>query len=78
MNDLVQVARYVDRVEAVIARGLLAAHGLDALIPELYTLEADPGLVFAMGGCRILVPADQESAARAILRDLRPTQDDAS
>jgi hypothetical protein len=78
MSDLVQIARYADRVEAVIARGLLAAHGIDALIPELYTLEADPGLVFAMGGCRILVPAEQESAAREVLRNLRPAADDAS
>jgi hypothetical protein len=67
MTEMVQVGRYADRVEAVIARGLLTAHGIDALIPEIYTLEADPGLVYALGGCRILVPAAQEAAARAVL-----------
>ena len=77
MTDLVQVARYSDRMEAVIARGLLESNGIDALIPELYTLEADPGLVFAMGGLRILVPDDQAEAARLILRDLKAAADEA-
>jgi hypothetical protein len=70
MSNLVEIANFVDRSEAVIADGLLKANGVRPLVPELYTLAADPGLVFALGGYRILVPAEDAALARAILADM--------
>ena len=67
MSDLVKIASFVDRSEAVIAEGLLKANGVEPLVPELYTLAADPGLIFALGGYRILVRTDDVEHAREIL-----------
>lgn len=67
MSAFVKIASFVDRSEAVIAEGLLKTNGIEPLVPELYTLAADPGLVFALGGYRLLVHEEEEAAARAIL-----------
>ena len=71
MADFVELGRYVDRAEAIIMRGVLETNGIVTLTPELYTLAADPGLIFALGGYRVMVPHDQLEAARALLRDVQ-------
>ena len=70
MSDFVPLASFVDRAEAIIARGVLETNGINVLAPDLYTLAADPGLVFAIGGYRVLVQKSQLAEAQALLRDI--------
>ncbi len=71
MTKMVQLARFVDRSEAVIARGLLESEGIVAIIPDLDTLGVAPHLVFAVDGYRVLVSEGQLDEARALLAEIR-------
>jgi len=69
MPDLVVVARFVQRSEALVANSLLEAEGISTLMPDFNVLSAEPGFVFGQSGFRIMVSADKVHLARAILRD---------
>lgn len=71
MAKMVQLARFVDRSEAIIARGLLEACGIVAVIPDIDTLGVAPHLVFAVDGYRVLVSERDLEAAREVLRQAR-------
>lgn len=75
--DLVTIATFVDRAEAIIARSLLEAEGLYPLIPEAHTLSVLPHLIHAEGGYRLQVRAEDAEKARGILRDaqIAPTDE---
>ncbi|MES1198907.1 MAG: DUF2007 domain-containing protein [Pseudomonadota bacterium] len=69
MADLVVVACFVQRSEALIANSLLEAEGIATLMPDFNTLSAEPGFAFGQSGFRIMVSGDKVELARAILRD---------
>jgi len=69
MPDLVTIATFIDRAEAIIARSLLEAEGLFPLIPEAHTLSVLPHLIHAEGGYRLQVREEDAETARGILRD---------
>lgn len=70
MPDLVVAAIFLDRAEALIARGLLESEGLLAVVPEFDQLGAMPYLVHAEGGYRVLVRDADEVQAKAILSEI--------
>jgi hypothetical protein len=69
MSDLVPVAMFAVRPEALVARSLLESEGLYAFVPDLNILGADFDPAFSAGGYRVLVRADDLEQARAILKD---------
>ena len=69
MTDLVPVALFSSRPEALVARSLLESEGLYAFTPDLNILGADFDPAMSAGGYRVLVRDDQLERAKAILRD---------
>ncbi|MGE0045080.1 MAG: DUF2007 domain-containing protein [Hyphomonadaceae bacterium] len=70
MADLVVAATFLDRAEALIARGLLESEGLFAVVPEFDQLGVMPYLIHAEGGYRVLVRDADEAKAKAILAEI--------
>ena len=68
MTELVLLAAFSSRPEALVAQGLLRSHGIEAFAPDAHiTLaEIDPTW---MSGWRLLVDAHQLERALAILRE---------
>ncbi len=64
------VASYLDPIEAQIARGLLAAEGIEAHVGDDQIALANWEWRLAVGGTKLRVRADQADHARAVLRDL--------
>lgn len=62
------VASYIDPVEAQIARGLLAAEGIDAHVGDEHLAVANWEWRLAIGGTKLRVPAAQAQRARDVLR----------
>ncbi|MES1199106.1 MAG: DUF2007 domain-containing protein [Pseudomonadota bacterium] len=69
MADLVVIARFVQRSEALIASSLLTSEGIQNLMPDLNVLSIEPGFAFTQSGFRIMVSADKQNEARAVLRE---------
>ncbi len=69
MSDLVIVARFASRPEAVVAQSLLRSEGIETLMPDFNVLmaEFDPSMM--EHGWRLMVRAEDEENAREILRD---------
>ncbi len=62
------VAHYHDPIEAHIARGLLASHGIDAHLGDEHLVMANWEWRLAVGGVKLRVPQEQAQHARNILR----------
>lgn len=75
MADLVIVARFASRPEAVVAQSLLRSEGIDTLMPDFNVLmaEFDPSMM--EHGWRLMVHAEQAEEARAVLRDAQLSSD---
>jgi hypothetical protein len=71
MAKMVQLARFVDRSEAIITKGVLEASGIVAVIPDIDTLGVAPHLVFAADGYRVLVSERELEDARALLEEIK-------
>lgn len=69
MADLVVVARFASRPEALIAQSLLHSEGIEALMPEFNVLMADFDPSFMASGWRLMVTDRDAAKAAAILRD---------
>ena len=69
MSDLVIVARFASRPEAVVAQSLLRSEGIETLMPDFNVLmaEFDPSMM--EHGWRLMVRVEDEANASAILRD---------
>ncbi|MFL6633620.1 MAG: putative signal transducing protein [Massilia sp.] len=66
-RDLVEVARYLIPLEANLVQGCLVASGIPAVLADAHLVQTDMLLAPALGGVRILVPADHLQQARAVL-----------
>jgi hypothetical protein len=66
-RDLFSIAKYLVPLEASMVQGCLAASGIPAVLADAHLLQADLLLAPALGGVRILVPADYLLQARAVL-----------
>jgi len=69
MADLVVVARFASRPEALIAQSLLRSEGIEAFMPDFNVLMADFDPSFMESGWRLMVSRRDVSAAAFILRD---------
>jgi len=69
MSDLVIVARFSSRPEAMVAQSLLSSAGIETLMPDFNVLmaEFDPSMM--EHGWRLMVRAEDEAQAAEILRD---------
>jgi hypothetical protein len=69
MADLVIVARFSSRPEAVVAQSLLRSEGIETLMPDFNVLmaEFDPSMM--EHGWRLMTHADDAALAQDILRD---------
>jgi hypothetical protein len=66
-RDLVEVARYLIPLEANLVQGCLVASGIPAVLADAHLVQTDMLLAPALGGVRILVPADHLQQTRAVL-----------
>jgi hypothetical protein len=75
MADLVIIARFASRPEAVVAQSLLRSEGIETLMPEFNVLMAqfDPSMM--EHGWRLMVHEDDAEDAREILRDAQIASD---
>lgn len=69
MADLVVVARFASRPEALIAQGLLRSEGVEAFMPDFNVLMADFDPSFMASGWRLMVNDRDAKRAEAILRE---------
>ena len=69
MADLVVVARFSSRSEAVVAQSLLRSEGVETLMPDFNVLMADFDPSMMESGWRLMVREDDAELAREILRD---------
>lgn len=75
MADLIVVARFVSRAEALIAQSALRAQGFETLMPDFNVLmaEFDPSMMNS--GWRLMGRADDAAEIAAILSDAKPATD---
>ena len=69
MADLVTVATFLQRAEAMVARSLLESEDIQALVPEEHVMSTMPHLVHAGGGYRLMVRERDAARATELLRD---------
>jgi hypothetical protein len=66
-RELVTVGRYRDLAEAIVARSLLQAEGIESWIQDENLIRIDWGYSNAIGGMRLQVGAENQAAAIGIL-----------
>jgi hypothetical protein len=69
MSELVIVARFSSRPEAVVAQSVLRSAGIESLLPEFNVLmaELDPSMM--EHGWRLMASAEDADDARVILAE---------
>lgn len=75
MSDLVLLASFSTRHEALIAQSLLEANGVDAFAPDAHIMGAEIDPTW-MSGWRLLVREDELERAKAVLREAENTPQD--
>lgn len=75
MADLVVVARFSSRPEALIAQSLLHSEGVEAFMPDFNVLMADFDPSFMESGWRLMVTEEDASKATEILREAQSGAD---
>jgi hypothetical protein len=73
MPDLVTIARFASRPEAVVAQSLLRSEGIETLMPDFNVLMADFDPSMMEAGWRLMVREEDAHDARDILRDAQLT-----
>ncbi|OON60693.1 hypothetical protein B0920_17160 [Massilia sp. KIM] len=69
-RDLFIVARYMVPLDANLAQGCLVAAGVPAVLADAHLMQTDLLLAPALGGVRVLVPAEFLVQAAAVLDGL--------
>jgi hypothetical protein len=73
MADLVVVARFSSRPEALIAQSLLRSEGVETFMPDFNVLMADFDPSFMQSGWRLMVVEQDAAKAAEILLDAQLT-----
>ncbi|MES2309561.1 MAG: DUF2007 domain-containing protein [Verrucomicrobiota bacterium] len=58
-------------IEAQMIQSLLQGSGIDAFIPDEFTVQNDWGLINAIGGIRLQVPDEMFERAKQIITDFQ-------
>lgn len=66
-GDWLMAARCLDPTEAHLLRACLEAAGLTAMVADAHLVQTHSLIAVAVGGARVLVPADQLDRAKAVL-----------
>jgi hypothetical protein len=66
-RDLFIVARYLIPMDAALMQGCLEASGIPAVLADAHLMQADLLLAPALGGVRILVPAQFVQQAQSVM-----------
>jgi hypothetical protein len=66
-RDLFVIAKFLEPIHATLVRGCLVAAGIPAVLADENLVQTDLLLAPALGGVRILVPADYLHEARDVL-----------
>lgn len=74
---LICVARYSDAIEAEVARSLLNAHGIDAVVFDSFVSQNVWYVNTAIGGVRLMVVEDRAAEALRLLAAPPPCNDEA-
>ena len=69
MADLVVVARFASRPEALIAQSLLRSEGVETFMPDFNVLMADFDPSFMSSGWRLMATEQDAAKASDILRE---------
>jgi len=64
---MARIQRFTDRTQADLARGLLVAHGIDAVVLVDDAGGMRPDISFGIGGVAVVVPDDQLAEALELL-----------
>lgn len=59
--------------EAEFVKSLLESEGIDAQIPDEFTIGVDPGYINMLGGVRVMVPTGELTRATEILETSEPS-----
>lgn len=65
--SLREITRFDDHYEASVAASFLGAHDIDVFVSDSNLSTMNPMMQRALGGIRVLAPADQIAEARALL-----------
>lgn len=76
MADLVVIARFASRPEAVVAQSLLRSEGVETLMPDFNVLMADFDPSMMESGWRLMAREEEAQLAREILRDAQLAAND--
>ena len=68
-GDYVRVATCGTPTEAHLLKGMLESNGIAANVADANFIQADTWMTQAVGGVRVLVPADQVQAARSAIAE---------
>jgi hypothetical protein len=74
MVQLVEIACFYDPVEAVCAKGFLHAKGLTPIMQNEHYLSVSPASIFALGGYRLMLPAQEAATGRKLLTEANEGQ----
>ncbi|MBT0959586.1 putative signal transducing protein [Denitromonas iodatirespirans] len=66
-GDWLMAARCLDATEAHLLRACLEAAGVEAIVADAHLVQTHSLIAVAVGGARVLVPADQLERAKAVL-----------
>ena len=75
MADLVVVARFSSRPEALIAQSLLRSEGVEVFMPDFNVLMAEFDPSFMQSGWRLMVTEQDVERAADILREAQVASD---
>ena len=69
MSDLVTIAAYTDQTEAMVARSVLEAAGIDCLLKGEHQIGIQPFLLTGKHGMQLQVFEEDVYRARSVLED---------
>jgi hypothetical protein len=75
MADLVTIAEFLERSEAIVARAFLDSEGVKSLLPEDNVMSTMPQLIHAGGGYRLMVRVEDAARAKRLLQDVQTVRD---
>ena len=69
--DVLEVARFSTIPEAELAASFLQQQGVRAWLPDRDMATINPDLLYAIGGVRVIAPADRIAEARGLIDRMR-------
>jgi Putative prokaryotic signal transducing protein len=68
-NELVLIARAFSVSEAMVIQSMLSSNGIETVLFDINTVNLDPGMMWAVGGVRIMGLREDADAAWALINE---------